>query len=63
MIPKHVSGKSRRRAEVRQRTKKRFFKGGHIVIDEMRNIDPEAWTRLKAVTDYLKRPDQGSGDA
>lgn len=55
---KHISGKSRRRLEIRQRMKKRFFKGGHMVIDEARTIDPETWERLKAVTDYLNAPRQ-----
>ena len=47
---KHVSGKSRRRVEVRQRTKKRFFKGGFMVIDEIRTIDPSVWARLTPPT-------------
>lgn len=60
MIPKHVSGKTLRRIRNRERTKKRFFKGGYMVIDELRSIDPETWERLKAVTDYLNRPSAGS---
>lgn len=58
---KHISGKSRRRMEIRQRMKKRFFKGGFMVVNEARGIDPEMFARLRAVTDYLNRlPDQGS---
>jgi len=53
---KHISGKSRRRMEVRQRMKKRMMKDGYMVVDEFRHIDPETFARLKAVTDYLNRP-------
>lgn len=53
---KHISGKSRRRMENRERMKKRFFKGGHMVVNELKTIDPETWERLKAVTNYFNRP-------
>jgi hypothetical protein len=40
---RYVSGKSRRRIENSQRMKKRFFKGGYMVISELKFMTPAMW--------------------
>ena len=39
----YVSGKSRRRIENSQRMKKRFFKGGYLVISDLKFMTPAMW--------------------
>lgn len=47
---KYISGKSRRRIAKRQRTKKRFFKGGYMVVSDFKTIAPATWDKIMALS-------------